>query len=279
VESTTAVLTAEIDRSFAIEDWDTPQPARPYGMMGWTPGEERVLLYDRHDVWKVAPDGTRAACVTDGLGRQRGLEFRWQRLDREQRFVPVDEPVLLATRDLETMATGFYEDRVDGLGKPEPVTMKDMRFSDVEKAEAADRLFFTLETFERFPDLWTANLDLTEPRQLSTANPQQERFRWGKAELVRWRSLDGVPLKGVLVKPEGFDPERRYPLMVYFYERRSQNLHAYVPPAPTTSPRASYYVSNGYLWFEPDIVYREGYPGESCLDCVVPGVLALVEQG
>ena len=68
-------------------------------------------------------------------------------------------------------------------------------------------------------------------------------------------------------------------MMVYFYEKLSQNLHRYVGPSAGTSPNAAYYVSNGYLWFMPDIVYEVGYPGPSCVKCVVSGVQHLIQQG
>ncbi|MBL8738277.1 MAG: prolyl oligopeptidase family serine peptidase, partial [Planctomycetes bacterium] len=72
---------------------------------------------------------------------------------------------------------------------------------------------------------------------------------------------------------------KRYPMMVHFYERMTQGLHNYVAPAPGTSPNASYYVSNGWLWFMPDVVYEIGYPGNSCVKCVTSGVQHLVAQG
>jgi hypothetical protein len=59
----------------------------------------------------------------------------------------------------------------------------------------------------------------------------------------------------------------------------TQGLHNYVAPAPGTSPNASYYASNGYLWFMPDVVYEVGYPGKSCVKCVTSGVQHLVAQG
>ena len=68
--------------------------------------------------------------------------------------------------------------------------------------------------------------------------------------------------------------------MVYFYERLSDGLHQYaVPAAGSSSINRSFYVSRGYLLFVPDIPYRIGYPGESAVDAVVPGVLDLVDQG
>jgi dipeptidyl aminopeptidase/acylaminoacyl peptidase len=84
----------------------------------------------------------------------------------------------------------------------------------------------------------------------------------------------------VLYKPEGFDPAQKYPMMVYFYERLSDNLHNYVTPsAGGSSINIAFYVSRGYLVYTPDIPYRDGYPGESAFKAVVPGVLDLVDQG
>src|SRR5262249_45118017 len=113
----------------------------------------------------------------------------------------------------------------------------------------------------------------------SDANPQKALFLWGTAELVRYKNADGVPLSGVLIKPEGFDSAKKYPMMVYIYERLSQNLHHFVNPAPGTSINPTYYASNGYLVFMPDIAYTVGYPGQSALKCVLPGIQAVVDLG
>ena len=92
--------------------------------------------------------------------------------------------------------------------------------------------------------------------------------------------MDGKPIDGLLYKPENFDLKKKYPLLSYFYERNSDNLHRYSPPAPpSSSVNISLYVSNGYVVFVPDIRYQVGYPGKSAYDCVVPGILNLVQQG
>jgi dipeptidyl aminopeptidase/acylaminoacyl peptidase len=115
---------------------------------------------------------------------------------------------------------------------------------------------------------------------MSDANPQQAEYLWGTAELVHWRSSDGKELDGILYKPENFDPARQYPMMVYFYEKMSDGLHAYRTPGPgSSSVSISFYVSRGYVVFVPDIHYRVGYPGESALDCVVTGVLSVLDKG
>src|SRR5262249_40512464 len=104
-------------------------------------------------------------------------------------------------------------------------------------------------------------------------------FVWGKAELVRYKNLDGVELSGVLIKPEDFDPHRKYPMIVYIYERLSPTLHHFVPPSAGTAINPTYYASNGHPVVLPDIVHTVGAPGQSALKCVLPGIQAVVDKG
>ena len=73
--------------------------------------------------------------------------------------------------------------------------------------------------------------------------------------------------------------KKKYPMLVYIYERLAQNVHHFVPPAPSHNINISFYVSNGYLVLQPDIVYKTGYPGQSALKCVMPAVQEMVDRG
>jgi dipeptidyl aminopeptidase/acylaminoacyl peptidase len=116
--------------------------------------------------------------------------------------------------------------------------------------------------------------------QLSRINPQQDQYNWGTAELFNWKAYDGKEATGILYKPENFDPKRKYPLIVYFYERLSDGLHSYLPPAPTPSRlNIPFFVSRGYLVLAPDIIYTKGYPGKAGFDYVVSGARAVVKKG
>ena len=42
----------------------------PFGVAGWTKTDASVLLYDKYDVWKVAPDGSKVERLTDGSAEQ-----------------------------------------------------------------------------------------------------------------------------------------------------------------------------------------------------------------
>ena len=262
-----------------LHDW--PMLPSSYGDAGWTEGDRSFLIYDRHDIWATDPTGRRAPRnLTDGVGRERNLQFRYLRLDPEEEAIGTDAPMLLRVFDRNSKASGYARDRVDGDGPPEFLVMGDHSYSTPRKAEDADVVMFTRSRFDEYPDLWTSDLSFDDMRKISNAGAQMEGYAWGTAELVHWRSVDGIPLDGVLYKPDDFDPSKKYPMMVYFYEKMSDRLHSFRSPGPgSSSISVAFYVSRGYVVFIPDIHYQVGYPGEIALDCVVPGVLHVLEQG
>ncbi len=271
---------------FPLQDelHDTPSLPGPYGTAGWLANDEGLLLYDRWDIWLVDPAGEKKPrCLTHGRGREGEIQFRLVRLDAEARTIDLEEPQILSVLVHETKASGYYR-MTTSTGQEQvelhPLIVFDERISGLRKAKAADAVMFTRSTFERCPDIWASTLDFQQARRISHINPQQDEFLWGTAELVHWNAEDGQALDGLLYKPEGFDPEKKYPLMVYFYERNSDNLHTYYTPAAGRSIiNFSFYVSRGYVIFVPDIPYEVGEPGPSAANAVLPGVKHIVDLG
>ena len=96
--------------------------------------------------------------------------------------------------------------------------MMDRSLGLPRQAKDAEVLMLTRGNVQEFPDLWVTDPSFDDMRKISDANPQQAEYLWGTAELTYWNSTDGLPLTGILYKPENFDPSRQYPMMVYFYE-------------------------------------------------------------
>jgi dipeptidyl aminopeptidase/acylaminoacyl peptidase len=274
-----ADLTGALGVKFDRETWSTPSTPAPWGVGGWTEGDRAVLLYDRYDVWEIDPSGKRAARnLTDGAGRRGRVVYRIERLDPEQRFLDPSQPLVLSAFDETTKASGFWTDRIGGTELPRQLVMADVNFGSLQKARDAERYLVTRSTFQDFPNLWTGER-LDALARISDANPQQAEYAWGSVELVKWVSGDGIPLEGLLYKPAGFTPGKQYPMVVYFYETHSENLHQYVPPAGRNIVNPSVYTSLGYLVFMPDIAYADGYPGPSAVKSIVPGVHSLIARG
>jgi dipeptidyl aminopeptidase/acylaminoacyl peptidase len=274
-------LTAKLGVSLVDETWDSPAEPGPYGTGGWTDGDAAVLIYDRFDIWEVAPDGSKARMITNGAGRRDRTVFRYMALDPDQKTVPAKAPLILTAANETTRASGFYRINLAAPGDPVRLVMPDKQLDgrSLRKAKHADVYVHTEQRFEEFPNLWVSGPDFAEARKVSEANPQQADYAWGKAELIEYLNGDGKPLPAVLIKPDGFDPSKKYPLMVYIYETMAEGLHRYYPPSPGTNINFARYVSNGYVVLMPDIVYEVGYPGPSSLKCVIPAVTKVLDMG
>ena len=278
-DGSTANLTKNISANFYDEENDTPSTPGSYGIAGWTRDDADVLIYDRYDIWQVSPNGSGAKNLTDGVGRKESTRLRYVRLDPRERWIDPDKPMLLSAENEETRDSGYYRDKVNSTALPQKLLMAAKDFNNPTKAKDADVMIMTASRFDQFPDIWVTNSSFRELKRVSNGDAQRAAFNWGSAELVSFKNTDGVPLKGLLLKPDNFDPKKKYPMIVYIYEKLSQGLHTFRNPAPGTSINPTYYVSNGYLVYMPDIVYTVGYPGPSALKCVLPGVQAVVDRG
>ncbi|MBT8337321.1 MAG: prolyl oligopeptidase family serine peptidase, partial [Gemmatimonadetes bacterium] len=272
-------LTEDLPHPVYRELDDRPQDPGPHGSAGWME-DGRFVVYDAYDIWAVDPTGARAPQnLTEGMGRAERVRLRYTSLEPDLDYVPTDDVYLTAFDELEK-TNGIFADDFGGTQRPEALVFTDHRYGGFQKAEDADRILLTRQTFREFPDLYTTNSEMAEFTRHSDANPQQDEYRWGTAEIYEWTSADGIPLQGILYKPDGFDPSQQYPMMVYFYERSSDGLHGYtIPAAGGSSINRAFYVSRGYLLFVPDIPYEIGFPGESSEDAVIPGVLSLIDRG
>jgi dipeptidyl aminopeptidase/acylaminoacyl peptidase len=286
---TTRNLTVSLGIPFYDEDHDYPSDVPGYGTAGWTEKDQSVLIYDKYDIWEFSTQTGGALCVTDNQGRKNKIAFRIPKPDRfrmeepdpedkEEEFYKKNQKVLLSAYSHEEKYTAFYSAVI---GKKGVIKLIDgpHRFNLLKKAKKAKLILYTRESFEEFPDLWISNQDLQTPRKISAANPQIKNFLWGKAELVKWESLDGIPLDGVVIKPENFDQNKRYPVLVYFYRFFSDRLYSFNEVTINHRPCFPYYTGHGYVLFLPDIRFEIGRPGLSAAKCLVPGVQKLVSTG
>lgn len=271
----TVDLTAETGIDFINREFDQVAERPAYGLGGWTE-DGRVLLYTRYDVWAVPLAGGEAVAVTGGAGARDETRFRVFRLDPDEDWTDPDGALLTAYGEW-TKRAGYVRARPGS--DPEPLLFGDEMTGNLRKAAEADRLIFTRQTFERFPDYWVSDLDFADPRRVTDANPQLSDFAWGRRVLVDYTDERGNRLQATLALPAGYEEGRRYPMVVYFYEKMSQRHHEFSMPVYDDRPHMSTYASNGYLVLMPDIVYDDGLPGMSALDDITAATERVIELG
>jgi dipeptidyl aminopeptidase/acylaminoacyl peptidase len=274
-------LTEAIPVAFYDEIHDSPSLPSSYGAAGWLEGDASFLIYDRFDLWNVDPRNPAAAQnITKGEGRRTQNSFRRERLKMDEIAIDPKEPLLLSGFDEVTKKSGFFSASIQGKSLPKELLFSDHLNYGIRKAENSSHLLFRRSTYKESPDLYLSDLSFASFVKASSLNPQQANVKWGNVKLVSYLAQDGTPLQGLLFTPEGFDGVKKFPMMVYFYERNSETLHNYRPPAPSRSTiNIPYFVSNDYVVFVPDIKYDLGLPGPSAYDCILPGVQTVLAQG
>jgi acetyl esterase/lipase len=273
-------LTEDIPVNFWYEKHDTPSQPGSYGVAAWGDKDAYLLLNDAFDIWKIDPKGERKAeNITRHAGRNDSITFRYLNTDPEKRFIEADDLLLLSAFDNRSKERGYYTLAQHG---PQPLkrrVIEGYTFTSLKKAKEKDHFIFEKSNFHTSPDLYVTSDFWESSEKLTGINPQMEEYNWGRAELFSWSSFTGIPLKGVLYKPEDFDPAKQYPVMIYFYEQHSDELYRWFTPAPSRSViNIPFFVSRGYIVFTPDIHYTVGNPGMDAYNAVVAGAAALAKN-
>ncbi|MBU1013946.1 MAG: prolyl oligopeptidase family serine peptidase [Bacteroidetes bacterium] len=267
---------------------DVPNPPNAYGIAGWLKDDEAMIVYDRFDIWQLDPVNKNNPLNLTINGKKLQTSYRLIDLENvssgfrggSAEGIDIKKTAYLSGHNEITREEGYYKTSLKKAAEPTKLISGEFSFGRLIKAKDAEVVLYTKEDFQVYPNILLSDLNFKNSRQISDANPQQKDFLWGSAELVNWTSLDGRKLQGTLHKPENFDPNKKYPLIVNFYEKNSQELYSYrMPEAHRSTVDYHYYTSNGYLVFNPDIYYKTGYPGEDAFNCIMPGITSLIEKG
>jgi dienelactone hydrolase len=276
-----------------MED-DHPVPdRRPYGVAGFTVGERSVILYDRFDLWQVNVDGTAPVRLTRGKedstvyrvaqlggrggGGRGGFGGGGEPADPADRWIDPSKPMTLA-------ATGEWSKK-SGYAKLTPgqpvqrVVWMDKNISRLEKAKDADVYLYERQTYAESPNFFVSGPNLADGRQVSNTNAFQADYSWGKQVLLPYTNKRGDKLQMMLTYPADYQPGKKYPMVVYYYEKLSQGFHQYVAPSERSTYNTTNFSQNGYFVLRPDVVFQARNAGFSGLDCVTSAVKAVLATG
>lgn len=286
-------VTEKVGTSFVDteDDHNFDKPGRQ--SFGWSRDGKFVLLSDGWDIWKVAADGTAGENLTVN-GKTDGIRYRLVG-NLEPEFKPgtdLDKPVYVTMYGEWTKKDGFArlgaqntsnaqpgEDRKVTLARVvETLLWGDAAHGPPLKARKADVFAYTKQTATEYPDYHVTDATFKDSKKVTDANPQQKDYTWtAGTKLVEYKGVGGKRLQGTLHLPAGYEEGKKYPTIIYIYEKLSQGTHRYQPPS--LSAIGSIYTSNGYAVLMPDITYRLNDPGMSAKECILPALDAAVAMG
>ncbi len=127
-----------------------------------------------------------------------------------------------------------------------------------------------------------------EAKTLSNVSDRLKEYKLARREVVAWQSKDGTTIEGVLLTPAGFDPSRKYPLLVVIHGGPTG------VDMPVISPDRYYpverFIAKGAIVLRPNYRGSAGYGekfrslnvrnlGVGDYEDVISGVDALIAKG
>ena len=278
----TTNISAALKAVWTNPDYDTPYRVQrpPSGTGGWLAGDAAVLLYDQHDIWRVAPDGSGGVRVTRGA--EEAVQHRYVRVDRDERGIDPKAPSYLSLYGRWTKQSGYAKTTFGTSGAApavERLAWRDKSVARLAKARKADAFSYVVQDFQDAPAVLVGGPGLADATPMARTNTFQADYAWGRSTLVEYKNAKGERLQGALYHPAGYVAGKTYPMIVYVYERLSQGLHSYVVPSERSPYNAAVFTAQGYFVLQPDIVFRPRDPGLAAVDCVTAAVKAVLATG
>ncbi len=249
---------------------------RGLSIAAWLRNDEGLLVYDKFDIWLIDLSGKKMP-INLTNGRSTNTTFRFLQV----RFTPTftkGQKLILSAFDNTTKKNGFYQVSLGSSPGLRLLSMDSYAYdiratedshlaSEFLKAQNANIYIVRRESATEARNyFWTS--DFQTFNRLTTVCPEKS-YNWLTTELITFQTLDNNTEKGVLYKPENFDPRKKYPMIINYYQTMSDRLNQYQPPGPTEhNINIPWFVSNGYLVFTPDIHYVIGAAGQSACNSV-----------
>ena len=292
-------VTRRISKSLAVQS-DLPNHLPgPTGIAGWAKNDSVMFIYDQWDIWKVDPEGCfEQLNITNGYGWKYHIQFklmnftakdiRYNFNNDDYTIIDLSDTLLLSGFNLRNKDNGIYKLFIERHSDPNLLIKgkKSYYFSYINKpefpyavqpffplkAKRANKYLFKIMSEKEFPNLY-ATSDFVNNVQLTDLNPQKK-YNWINSELLHWQKPDGKIGEGILYKPDDFNPNRKYPVIFYCYEKNADALNWFFNPDLSCGTlNIPWFVSNGYLVCVPNIDYNKlADPGDCALESVVSSV-------
>ncbi len=257
-----------------ILDHPSDMNSRGFWLITWSE-DGNALINDGFDIWKIDPAGENGPVnLTNGYGREKKIVFSLAGM-YAGKTVAGDGQLILNAFDKTNKNSGFYRIRMGKKEDPELLTMGpyvyDPGYNGSFQIKARDAAIYMVmrESATQSPNYFLTK-DFKNFTSLSEVYTEKN-YNWVRPELLSFTTLDGRTEQAILYKPENFDPKKKYPVIIHYYERKSQDMNTYNSPGNGEGGHLDipWFVSHGYIVFAPDIHYKMGEIGQSAYNSIV----------
>ncbi len=272
-------ITAGVPTTFVDVEDDHNVVDPPTRLIGWSADSQSVLLSDDWDIWQVpVAAGGKAVNLTVN-GKKEAIRYTNRvRIDQDEEGIDLTKPQYFSAMSEWTKRQGYgvLEPGTTGLRM---LLWEDAAISRLQKAEKSNVWIYSRETPTEATSFYVTDASLATGRKIVDTSKEAESLLWTSgAQLIDFKNAKGERLQASLYLPANYEPGKKYPTIVYIYERLTQSHYQYGRPTANGFSRQSY-TSNGYAVLMPDIKYYVNDPGMSAVWALVPAVKAAVATG
>ncbi len=255
-----------------------PMEAGPEGWIGFDGSEDHVYFKSRYDLWDYQISTQNLQSLTNEWATKNKVRMDLVKWESDSVYIDLSD-CYATSFELSTKKEGLHHFDASQANGLRQIIQIPARISLIERSPNKNHYFFRWMTVSHYPELELWNDQYQPEGVLSVTNPQQANYNWATSEIVKWKAYDGQNLEGILYKPADYDATKKYPLILYYYELNSDNLHNYQGPRPSASTiNPTEYASAGYFVFIPDIRYEIGHPAKSAYNCIMSATDQLLKQ-
>jgi len=84
-------------------------------------------------------------------------------------------------------------------------------------SEDGKRIAYSGVNDEDLSEIYQSEYPIKKPKRLTQSTQQIQNWLAAKSEVISWKSRDGAVIEGVLHKPQDYDPNKKYPLLVIIH--------------------------------------------------------------
>ncbi|MGG7502622.1 alpha/beta hydrolase family protein [Chryseobacterium arthrosphaerae] len=202
---------------------------------------------------------------------EAGINKKFQYVD--------DKYLILASYRSDNLTTAYFN--IDHQGNYLIIPATSKRINDFRIS--ADRKVFIWreENYNSAPVIMIKKRSAS-PQIVFDYNQQDITARDVTKKQLFYRGVNDEELQASLFLPSDYDPQKKYPVIVWIYEKQQHFTNKYLLPTfkNTRAFNARFLLESGYLVLMPDINYGKEGPGLSALNCInnVLDELSKIEQ-
>jgi dipeptidyl aminopeptidase/acylaminoacyl peptidase len=257
-----------------------------FGIAGWTKDDVAIILYDEYDLWSINLKDLQTKRLTRGREHQIAyrLSYPVGQIDRLMNFdgftfpqLDLENEIYLKAYGKLTKQSGYYIwDRVE-----KPLVFKDKSVTQLGFSNESQTYYYVEQDFDAPPCIIAIGKLKSPSKVVVQSNSQHTAYYWGKSQLISYSNSKNKKLQGALYYPANYDPAKKYPMVVYIYQKFSKLVHDYVNPTihNIQGINTSNLNSQGYFVLFPDISFEMDDVGIIAADCVVSATKAVIGMG